>query len=52
LVIAINANDDEKAEGERRLYFVASRNQEDGMSIRIKTDLNRAKFMAKILGRE
>jgi replicative DNA helicase len=52
LVISINANDDEKAEGERRLYFVASRNQEDGMSIRIKTDLNRAKFMAKILGRE
>jgi replicative DNA helicase len=52
LVISINANDEEKAEGERRLYFVASRNQEDGMSIRIKTDLNRAKFLAKILGRE
>lgn len=52
LIISINANEDEKAENERRLYFAASRNQEDGMSLRVKTSLDRAKFLSKIIGRE
>jgi len=52
LVISINATEDEKACNERRLYFAASRNQEDGMSLRVKSALDRAKFIAKVIGRE
>ena len=52
IVISINATEDEKAAREARLYFVASRNQEDGVSIRIKQDLQRAKFVASVVGRE
>lgn len=52
LIISINATDEEKAAREARLYFVASRNQEDGVSIRIKTDLERAKLISKVVGRE
>lgn len=52
IVISINATEEEKAAKEARLFFVASRNQEDGVSIRIKQDLQRAKFVASVIGRD
>jgi replicative DNA helicase len=44
--------EDEKARQEARLYFAASRNQEDGVTIRVKQALERGKFIARVLGKE
>jgi replicative DNA helicase len=52
LLISINAMEDEKARQEARLYFAASRNQEDGVTIRVKQALERGKFIARVLGKE
>ena len=52
VVISINATDDEKAAGEARLFFAASRNQEDGFTIRIKQDRSCMRFIASVLGRD
>jgi replicative DNA helicase len=52
LLISINAMEDEKARQEARLYFAASRNQEDGITIRVKQALERAKFIARVVGKE
>ena len=49
LVISINATEEEKAVGEARLYFAASRNQESGFSIFIKQDIAKMKFITSIL---
>jgi replicative DNA helicase len=49
LVISINATEDEKARGEARLYFVASRNQQDGFSIHISQDLSTMTFIKSVL---
>ncbi len=51
LVIGINATDQEKASGEARLHFAASRNSEDGFSIAIRQDREKLKFLTKVLGR-
>lgn len=51
IVISINATDAEKAAGEARLFFAASRNSEGEFSIMIKQDRSRMKFITKILGR-
>ncbi|MBE0438022.1 MAG: DNA helicase [Methylomicrobium sp.] len=50
LTISINVTDDEKARGEARLYFAASRNQEGGMTVQIKQDLSRMIFIKSIMG--
>ena len=52
LVISINSDDNEKKAKEARLFFVASRNQQDGMSVRIRTGLERAKFITGVLSVE
>lgn len=52
LLISINSTEDEKARQEARLYFAASRNQEDGITIRVKQALERAKFIARVIGKE
>jgi replicative DNA helicase len=52
LVISINATDEEKAMGESRLFFAASRNQKGEFTVRIKQDLERGKFLRKIIGLE
>lgn len=49
IVISINATEEERAKGEARLYFAASRNQEGGFSIFIKQDLAKMKFITKVL---
>lgn len=52
VVIGINASDDEKKINEARLYWAASRNTEDGFTIRIRQDREKMKFIKRILGRE
>lgn len=52
LVISINKTDEERAVGEARLYFAASRNQAGNFSIRVQQDVDRMKFIVKILGKD
>jgi len=52
LVISINRSEAERAKGEARLFFAASRNQKGEFTVRIKQELEKMKFMAKILGYE
>ena len=49
LVISINADEDEKSRNEKRLYFAAGRNQEDGYTITVKSDLATARFIERVL---
>ncbi len=52
LVISINRTDEERAMGEARLFFAASRNQPGNFSLRISQDLDRMKFVKDIIGVE
>lgn len=52
LILSINADENERKAKEARIYFVASRNQADGMSLRVKTALERAKFISGVLSVE
>jgi len=49
IVISINATDEERAAGEARLYFAASRNQESGFTIFIKQALSMMRFITSII---
>lgn len=49
IMISINVTDEERANGEARLYFAASRNQEGGMTVFIKQELAKMKFIASIV---
>jgi replicative DNA helicase len=51
VMLAINASEEEKRIGEARITWAASRNTEDGFSIRIKQDREKLKFITKVLGR-
>jgi replicative DNA helicase len=48
LVISINRTDEEKASGRGRLYLAAARNQRDGVTLFIKTDLDKARAVAAV----
>lgn len=52
LVISINRTEEERAVGEARLYFAASRNQAGDFTVRIKQDMDRMKFIVAILGKD
>lgn len=52
LIISINKTDEERAVGEARLYFAASRNQAGNFTIRIQQDIDRMKFITKIIGKD
>lgn len=52
LLISINHTDEERAMGEARLYFAASRNQEGSFTVRIKQNLQKAKFIERVMGKE
>ena len=52
IVISINASKEERLKGEARLYFVASRNQESGMTLKIKQDIPKMQFISGIIGWE
>lgn len=49
IMISINVTDEERANGEARLYFAASRNQEGGFTIFIKQELSKMKFISGIV---
>lgn len=49
LMISINITDEERANGEARLYFAASRNQEGGFTVFIKQALSKMKFIESII---
>lgn len=52
IVISINATTAEKAIGEARLFFAASRNTEGEFILRINQDRSKMKFLTKVLGKE
>lgn len=52
VLISINKNDEERASGQCRLFFAASRNQPGGFSIRVEQELNKMKFVKKCVGFE
>lgn len=49
LVLSINRTDDEKAKGEARLFFAASRNQAGEFTLKISQELGKMRFMTGIL---
>lgn len=49
LVISVNSTEEERARGEARLFFAASRNQKGEMLIRITQDMAKMTFIGKIL---
>ncbi|MCR9222915.1 MAG: AAA family ATPase [Hyphomonas sp.] len=51
LLISINADPEEKANGELRLWFAASRNSEDEYGFHCKSNRSTMRFITKILSR-
>lgn len=49
LVISINSNEEEKKKGIARLFFAASRNQRGDMTVYVKQDFSRMKFVKEII---
>lgn len=49
LLISINKTEEERANDEARLYFAASRNQRGDLTIKIKQDMERMKFLTDIV---
>lgn len=52
LVISINASEEERNNGDARLYFAASRNQESGFTVRVKQNLKKMQFITSVVGIE
>ena len=52
IVISINRTEEERAVGQARLYFAASRNQAGQFTVRIKQDMERMRFISEIIGEE
>lgn len=52
IVISINTTKEERLRGEARLYFVASRNQESGITLKIKQDIPKMQFISGFVGFE
>lgn len=50
IVISINRTEEEKTKNEARLHFAASRNQGDAFTLRVNQDLERGRFITKVLG--
>lgn len=52
VVISINKTEEERALNQCRLYFAASRNQRSGFSVKVEQDIDRAKFVRRVIGEE
>lgn len=52
ILIGLNATDEEKKDGEARLYWALSRNTEDGFTLRIKQNREKMQFLTAVLGKE
>lgn len=48
LMISINATDDEKARGECRLFFAASRNQKGNITVKLKGNMSKAQIAQQV----
>lgn len=48
LLLSLNASEDEKARGESRIYFAASRNQKSDVTVLIKSEIDKARYIASI----
>lgn len=51
LLISINADADEKAKGQTRLYFAASRNSEDEYGFLVNSDRSKMRFITRVVDR-
>lgn len=49
LTISINKTDEEKSKGEARLFLAASRNQRGEITVKVKQDLDKMKFVEKVI---
>jgi replicative DNA helicase len=52
VIISINRTEEERAANQARLFFAASRNQASGFTIRVEQDIERMRFIKKIIGTE
>jgi replicative DNA helicase len=52
VMISINKTEEERQAGQARLYFAASRNQAGGFTVRVEQQLDRMKFISKVIGHE
>lgn len=52
IVISLNRTEEERALKQARLYFAACRNQAGGFTIVVEQDLNRMKYITKVVGIE
>lgn len=50
LVLSINRDEEEEKNGEARIYFAASRNQAGGLTIKIKQEPEKMKFIKQVIG--
>lgn len=50
LVLSINSNEQEKREGIARIHWAASRNQQQGITLRVQQNLEMARFIDNVLG--
>jgi replicative DNA helicase len=49
LVMSINATEEEMKNGEARIFFAASRNQKSKITIKIKNDMSRMRFLTELV---
>lgn len=49
IVISINVSQEEREKGEARLYFVASRNSESGLTITVKQNVSKMQFITDVV---
>lgn len=52
IVISLNATEEERRIKQMRLFFAAVRNGRSGFTVRVENDIERAKFISKIIGEE
>ncbi len=52
IIISINKTEEERAAGQARLYFAASRNQAGGFTLVIKQQLDQMRFITEVVGSE
>lgn len=52
VVISINKTPEEALVNQARLHFAACRNQRSGFTVRIEQDIDRARFISRILGED
>lgn len=48
LLLSLNASDEEKQKGQARIYFAASRNQKSDITVVVKTEIDKARYIAKV----